>query len=193
MREREAFLERLEVEEVWGIAKRWGQRLRDLGGTTAASFARLPDGLLRKHLNVVGLRTAYELRGVSCLPIEHAPAPRKSLVRSRSFGEPVTAFEPLREAVSTHAARAAEKLRREGLAAGRLHVFATTKEHGAGPHKTCAATCALGHPTNRTPELIRAAVRLLEACYEEVDWRRRPYRYQKAGVTLTELTAAEPE
>src|SRR5690606_12354194 len=106
MGERAAFLERLEVEEVWGIAKRWGQRLRDLGGPTAASFARLPDALIRKHLNVVGLRTAYELRGISCLPIEQAPPPRKSLVRSRSFGEAVTDFTAIREAVSTHAARA---------------------------------------------------------------------------------------
>ena len=42
-------------------------------------------------------------------------------------------------------------------------MFVTTKEHGEGPHKTCAASCTLGHSTNRTRDLIRAAVRLLEA------------------------------
>lgn len=57
---------------------------------TAASFAGLSDHLVRRHLNVVGLQTAYELRGVSCVPLDEAPVSRQTIIWSRSFGEPVS-------------------------------------------------------------------------------------------------------
>ncbi|MBC14557.1 MAG: DNA-directed DNA polymerase, partial [Rhodothermaceae bacterium] len=71
--DRDDWLERMDVGDVWGVGRRWGQSLRDLGGSTAAKLSRMPDRLLRHRFNVVLLRTAMELRGVSCLPLEQAP------------------------------------------------------------------------------------------------------------------------
>ncbi|MDX1421054.1 MAG: DUF4113 domain-containing protein [Rubricoccaceae bacterium] len=192
--EREAYLAGLPVEEVWGIAARWGRRLRALDAPTAAAFAALPDRAIRRGLSVVALRTAYELRGTSCIPLDHAPPTRKSLVRSRSFGHALAgevAFPLLREALATHAARAAEKLRAEGLVAGVLQAFATTKGHGRGPHRHGAATVTLARPTNRTPALITAAGACLARLFEAAAPDGRPYRYKKAGVMLTALGPAE--
>lgn len=122
----EAFLDGMPVTDVWGLARRSAARL-PAEAQTAGRFAALPDQTIRRRLGVVGLRTAYELRGVSCLPLERAPTPRHSLVRSRSFGQPVTSVAALREATATHAARAAEKLRAEGLAARAVGAFVSTK------------------------------------------------------------------
>ena len=41
---------------------------------------------------------------------------RKSIMASCSFGRPVTTCDEMKEAVATYAARAAEKMRRQGLA-----------------------------------------------------------------------------
>ncbi len=184
----DAVLARVPVRDVWGIGWRWAPRLEAKGVGTALKLRDLDDGWVRKHLHVVGLRLVYELRGVSCLPLERAPSPRHSVVRTRSFGRAVTDAEAVREAVAAHAARAAEKLRAEGLRAGALHAFATTKGHGPGPHIHAAHAVAVDPPTNHTPALIKAALRALDACYREAPPGGPPYRYKKAGVVLTALT-----
>ena len=184
---RDAWLERMDVGDVWGVGRRWGQSLRDLGGSTAAKLARMPDRLLRQRFNVVLLRTAMELRGISCLPLEQAPVTRQTLVKSRSFGEPVTGLGAISQAVATHAARAAEKLRAEGLVAGRISAFVTTKGFGSGPHRSGGCDEALVEASADTTALVGAARRCLGRAYVGADTRGRPYRYRKAGVMLAEI------
>lgn len=189
---REAFLARLSVRDVWGISRRWGRRLEGLGAATVADFVALPDPVIRKTLSVVGLRTAYELRGVSCLGLDHDPPVRQSLIRSRSFRQPITDLATISEAVATHAARAGEKLRREGLVAGRIAALVTTKGVGEGPHRTGWLELPLATPTNRTPHLIRAAKSSAAQSFEPCDFYGHPYRYRKAGVVCTDLRPARP-
>ena len=59
-------------------------------------------------------RTVRELQGVSCISLETAPAAKKQIACTRSFGHPITTLPPLIEAVSEFATRAAEKLRAGG-------------------------------------------------------------------------------
>ena len=58
-----------------------------------------------------------------CLPLEPAWVLHKGLVVPRASGRKLTAFEPVTEALVAHVARAAEKLRRDGMAARHLTVF----------------------------------------------------------------------
>lgn len=176
-----AVLDDLPVEEVWGIGSAYAEHLNEHGVETAAAFRRLPDAWIRRHLTVVGLRLAMELRGTPCLPLEDAPQPRKSMIRSRSFSGRVHTEAELREAVSTHAQRAAEKLREEGLVAGQLEVFVTTKRFGDPPHYANAASAALQPATHHTPALLDAAGTLLDVIYREGP------AYKKAGVGLQAL------
>ncbi len=184
--DREAWLEALAVESVWGIARAWGRRLRAVGGTTAAGLARLPDALVRQQTSVVGLRTVYELRGVPAVGLDDAPA-RRTLIRSRSFGERIADRRTIEQAVATHAARACEKLRREGLVAGHVAAFVTTKGYGEGPHHSGSSGVMLDTATARTPDVIRAALLCLRRCHVERDARGRAVGYRKAGVVLSEL------
>ena len=183
--DRDAFLDALPVQDVWGIGPRWARRLRDEGVATAAQFAALDDARLRRHYSVVALRTAFELRGTPCVGGD--PPVRRTLVRSRSFGETTSALGPALEAVANHAARAAQNLRAEGLAATALQVFVTTGGHGPGPHRHGALMAPFPHATASTFEIVRLARRLLAACHRPADRSGRPYRYLKAGVVLTEL------
>lgn len=102
------------------------------------------------------------MRGIEAVQDGDGPVTRKTMIRSRSFGDPVEDLETIRRAVATHAARAAEKLRAEGLVAGRVGAFCTTKGYGDGPHRTGWVEGDLVCASNRTPDLIRAALAALE-------------------------------
>ena len=135
---------------------------------------------------VTGLRTAMELRGVSCIDLERQPPPRQTTVVSRTFARPVERLDELGDAVSTFAARAAEKLRRERLVAGNVAVFITTGRFAGGERRYAnGATIAFPGPTSHGGEIIRVALGGLERIY------RPGYRYKKAGVMLLDLAAED--
>jgi DNA polymerase V len=100
------------VEEIWGIGPGSTKRLKAHEITTALQLRNANDRWIRQYLGVVGQRIVWELRGISCLPLELCPPPKQSLMVSRSFGRPITALTEMREAVATYTTRAAEKLRR---------------------------------------------------------------------------------
>ncbi|NNN07230.1 MAG: DUF4113 domain-containing protein [Elusimicrobia bacterium] len=181
-RERAAVLALTPVEHVWGIARRSAERLVPFGVTTAADFAALDDAVILKTLGIGGLRLAQELRGVSCLNLAAAPAPRKSILVSRSFGRAVGALAPLEAAVAAFAARAAERARRHGLHAGALRVFLGWRDDG-GP--VAADAVRRLPPTADTAALARAARALVGELFVET----RSYR--KAGVILGALEPAD--
>ena len=130
---REELLKRVSVGDIWGIGSAYEKTLQEKGVASAAEFRALPGPWIRSEMTVVGLRTAWELRGWSCLDLELVRPDRKTLVRSRSFGERVESKSNLREALATRAQRAAEKLREESLVAKGIKVFITTKRLGEPP------------------------------------------------------------
>lgn len=180
-----AALAAVPVEEVWGIAGRWGERLRALGLTQAAALREADPKWLRRHFGVVMERIGLELRGVSCLSLETVPPPRKQILTSRSFGEKVTRLEDLRAAVTRFAVRAGEKLRAQGLSAQALSVFIQTSPFDTTqPYYANAVTLAFDRPSQDSGYLIRQALRGLERLF------RDGYAYQKAGVMLLDLVPA---
>lgn len=60
-------------------------------------------------MTVKGGRTVYELRGVSCLPMELVEPKRKGIAVTRSLGKLVTEWTEMRKALASDATRAAEQ------------------------------------------------------------------------------------
>ena len=181
----DALLATIEVGDVWGIGRRQTQKLFACGISTALDLKNGNDTWLRKHLTVTGLRTAMELRGISCLPLEESPPPRKSVTSSRSFGQPVTYLAWLREALSSYIAIAAEKLRVEDLKTGCVQVYLTTNRFREGePQYANSKTVTLPIHTSSTLELIHYADEVLRQLY------RPGYAYKKVGVVLMDLVPA---
>lgn len=179
-------LRRTPVEDVWGVGRRYSEMLKREGVLTALDLRNRDDVWIRRRMSIVGLRLVHELRGVSCLPLEFAPAPKASLTVSRSFGSAIETLGEMREAVAHFAARAAEKLRKEGAIAGVLTLFLSTNRFNSDPQYTSSAIVHLPVPTDFTPELIRVAHRATDRIFVE------GYRYKKAGVTLMELIPTHP-
>ncbi len=179
-------LAQVKVEDVWGIGRRWGARLRRNHITTALHLCGLSDQQARRYMNVIGLRTVYELRGTPCFPLEAQPPTRKSVVHSRSFGEAVSDPATMREVLTTFVSRAAMKLRRDKLAAHMLHVFLLTGHRHKPDARQDAATIHLSQATNYTPWLLQAANAGLHKA-----WRPNS-SYTKAGVLCYGLVPESP-
>ncbi len=182
--DRDRLLSRIPVEEVWGIGPNHARTLRDYGITTALHLRHADHQWIRKHLGIVGLRLVEELGGRSCLALEDCPPPKQSITCSRSFGTPITTLPEMEEAISVYVSRAAEKLRREGLATTYLTIFLTTNPFKPGPHYSNGLTRKLSVATASTSELIRLALQGIRQLYRE------GYEYKKAGVLLTGLVSA---
>ncbi len=184
--EREELLSRVPVGDIWGIGSAYEETLHEKGVVSAAGFRALPDPWIRSEMTVVGLRTAWELRGRSCLDLELVRPDRKTMIRSRSFGGRVESKAGLREALAKHAQRAAEKLREEGRVARGIKTFITTKRFGDPPYYSNGLAASLSTHTARAAPFVKASRRLLEPIY------RDRYRYKKAGVMLYDIRPARP-
>jgi DNA polymerase V len=169
------------VSEVWGIGGASAAKLAKLGVQTAADLAALEPDDARALMTVTGGRTVYELRGISCLPLELAEPTRKGIAVTRSFGVPITSWQQMREAMASYATRAAEKMRRYKVAADSIFVFMHTNSFNNDPFYSNGASARFSETTNDTGEVVGLAIRLGERL-----WRDN-YRYTKCGVMITEL------
>ncbi|WP_040653004.1 Y-family DNA polymerase [Pseudogulbenkiania ferrooxidans] len=182
-----ALLQRLEpvaVEEVWGIGRRLGERLRLAGIGSARQLAETERDWLQRRFGLVTARIADELRGVSCLALESLLEPRRSVMSTRSFGRKVTALAELQEAAAMHASRVAERLRRQGSLAHFLRVGIRSGVPGWGRGGDASETVALLPPSNDSRVLARAAQQAVARLWQ------RGVRYHKAGVMAFELVDA---
>ena len=181
--ERDHMLATVDVQDIWGVGRRWAARLRQLGVHTALDMSRMPTAELRRRFNVVAMRTGMELRGVACQEIQDLAIPRKTMVRSRSFGEMVTEWEDMAEAIASHAIRAAEKLRAEGARAAQLSVFIDTNRFRTDLPQYHRSGCEELLPaTNTTPVILKKALAIGQHLW------KNGYHYKKAGVMLSEIT-----
>jgi DNA polymerase V len=173
------------VKDIWGIGRSYTRLLQSHGICTALELRDADDRWIRQQMGVVGIRIVWELRGISCLPLELNPPPKKSLMVSRSFGRPIATLDEMREAVATYTTRATEKLRRHRLAAGTLTVFLMTNRFKEDePQYANDIKITLPVATSDTAELIAYALAGIEHIYED------GYRYKKAGVLFTGLVPA---
>lgn len=171
------------VEELWGVGRRIAKKLNQLGITTALDLARTNPTFIRKHFTVVLERTVRELNGESCISLEEAPPPKQQIVCSKSFGERITTYEAMRQAICQYAERAAEKLREERQYCRHIAVFVKTSPFAADEtYYGNVASEKLLTPTRDTRDVITAAVKALDRIWTD------GHRYAKAGIMLNEFT-----
>lgn len=184
-RMRGTLLGHTEVGEVWGVGPRIAAQLKAAGVEMVAQLMQLDLGTIRKRFSVVLERTVLELRGTPCLGLEDVAPNKQQIMCSRSFGQAILDQESLIEAVTTFAARGAEKLRRQGSLAGGVMVYLRTNPfRQQDPQYSRTVTVPLVRPTDDTHALVQSAIRGLKGVF------RPGFRYAKAGVTLLELQPA---
>lgn len=167
----------LRAGEIWGIGPAMARKLMGAGVHTALELKNAPDGWIEKTLGVGGLRTVWELRGKSCLPLETKYEPKQSIRHSRSFGRKVESLSELEYATALHANRAAGEMREDGNAARFLSVFIGSSRGADRPVRD-SATREFEVPAVDSRMLIAAARELVVSMY------RKGFRYGRCGVML---------
>ncbi|MCX5508222.1 translesion error-prone DNA polymerase V subunit UmuC [Pseudomonas sp. BJa3] len=179
---RDWVLRNTEVKEVWGIGRRMTAHLEAMGIRTAMDLAKADPQMLRDKFSVVVEKTARELAGTPCLELDEADPPKQEICCSRMFGKRLTELAPIKQAVATYTARAAEKLRDQGSVCKRMRVSIRTGMFNPDEAKYArGALVELPYPTNDTLLLTRAATEAVGQVY------RSGFRYSKAEVLLMDL------
>ncbi|HEC1253808.1 Y-family DNA polymerase [Escherichia coli] len=169
----------LPVDEVWGVGRRISKKLEAMGIKTVLDLADTDIRFIRKHFNVVLERTVRELRGEPCLELEEYAPVKQEIVCSRSFGERISDYDSMRQAICSYASRAAEKLRGEHQYCRFISTFVKTSPFALNEaYYGNSASVKLITPTQDSRDIIAAATRSLDAIWKD------GHRYQKAGVML---------
>jgi DNA polymerase V len=148
-------------------------------------------------MGIIGVRLVRELNNISCLSLELQPKPKKrqdpasakdareclprqATCVSRSFPHSVKTLSSIKEAIATHTTTVVVKLRKQKQYTTAITIF-LLKSRFKDNYYSNSITLPLSIVTNRTSELINAALRGLELIY------RDGYEYKKAGVIMQGL------
>ena len=178
-------LEKVDINDVWGVGKQLTKFYHKNGIYNAKQLKNKSNTWIKKSSNVLGSRTAMELRGISCIDMEKTKSKRKSCVVSRSFGQRVEKYQELKEAVANYCLNASEKIRSESLIAKSITVFVRTSpfQNKFGYYSN-SKTIDFPIATSDSIEIVKTALTALESIF------KNGYRYQKAGVLLSGLSEA---
>ena len=180
--ERNQWMRRIDVGEVWGIGRRISERLIKMKIHSVHDLVTADIKRLRAQFGVVMERTVSELRGVSCLALEDVTPSKQQIMSSRSFGTMMHTIELISEAVAWHVHAAAEKLRAQRSVAGAIYVFIQTNRfRDSDPQYNGGMVVPLADVSDDTRTLTAAALHGLRRIFRE------GYAYKKCGVMLMEL------
>ncbi|MCX6155976.1 MAG: Y-family DNA polymerase [Candidatus Kapabacteria bacterium] len=177
----DVYLKATAVEDVWGVGPAYTKFLKRYNVLTAFDLKNANNKWIKKRMTVMGLRTVYELRGTPCISLETAPASKKSIVSSRSFGRSTPSRKDVEEGIALFTSRAAEKMRSQKSAAAYITVFLRTNPFKEVPQYHNGCMVRLPVPTQATPELLKFAKRALDQIF------RDGFLYNKVGVMLSGL------
>ena len=175
------FLSLTPVSDLWGVGRQYAAKLATFGIRTALDLYDCKESFVKKQMSVVGLRLWHELHGVPCLPLEMTSKSKKNICTSRTFGCPQTELSAIREAVATHAAACAEKLRQEGSVTNYVQVFIATSHHRPEEQYSNHFTWTLPVASSDSRALVGYAFRALDKIF------RAGLRYNKCGVVVSGL------
>lgn len=182
---RERLLRALPVGDVWGVGRRLRPALENKGISSAWQLANLtPEQAEQLFRNRTREAMVAELKGEPRLEFGDKHDQRKSIMRSRMFGQRLHAYHQLESAVASFAAQAALRLRSQGSITGTIVTFATSGKHAEKPFFGSAAV-TLPEASASNSIIVPAALQALEKIYHD------EVPYQKAGVILLDIRPEE--
>ncbi|MBI4022045.1 MAG: DNA polymerase IV [Candidatus Andersenbacteria bacterium] len=182
MRDIDAALRGLPVEQIWNIGPNTAALLHHHGLSTALAFARAKSQLVASLLTKPGLAVWQELNGQSVLPVTTEPKTSyQTISKVKTFTPPSDDQPYVFAQLWKNLENACSKARRYRQAAQSLVVF--LKRHD---HRAFGLEAKLHRPSAFPNELSAVTRRLFTDLF-------RPHtRYRATGVILGNLTAAAP-
>ena len=169
-------LEFTEIQEVWGIGRKLGVRLRGLGVRTALDFINKDDKWVKSKFGKNGLTSKAELSGVMVSPISNEVDLPKSISDTKSFLEFSSDLQFLKNELSIHIHESCARLRKIDCKCATIGVLLKTKDF-----RTLYSKVQLDIPTDFEFEISRAAFPLLTEMFNS----REVYR--SVGIVLEDF------
>ena len=169
-------LEFTEIQEVWGIGRKLGVRLRGLGVRTALDFINKDDKWVKSKFGKNGLTSKAELSGIMVSPISNEVELPKSISDTKSFLEFSSDLQFLKNELSIHIHESCARLRKIDCKCATIGVLLKTKDF-----RTLYSKVQLDIPTDFEFEISRAAFPLLS----EMFISREVYR--SVGIVLEDF------
>ena len=179
-----SILKNINVEDIWGISRRWGSKLRMIGIGNALDLRDASANRIRQYLGVVVQRIVYELRGISCLDIDKI-LPKKNIMCSRSFGNPVNSKTIIKDFITEYAMRATEKVRQQNSRAQGIYIFLQTNRFKKEKQYNSGIMFGLNFPCCDTSIIIKLALKAVDQIYQS------GYSYHKAGIMMLDLIPSD--
>ena len=176
----EEVLKDINIENIWGISKRWGSKLRMIGIGNALQLRDSSPRRIRQYLGVVVERIVYELQGVTCLDINEI-LPKKNIMCSRSFGNVISDKSSIKKFIAEYTIRACEKMRGQSTRTQSIYIFLQTNKFNKGKQYNKGIVIGLNTPCSDTAQIIKLSTTAVDMIY------RSGYLYQKAGIMLLDL------
>lgn len=175
-------LEKMSVNEVWGVGSRLTKKLNMMGINTAFDLANQSPKKMKQQFSIVLERTVEELNGNSCLNWEEIKQPKQEIFSTRSFGEKIMDINELKASLSSHCSIVAKKLRSQSSLAKKLLIFAHSSPHEENYYKR-SFIYEFPVPTSDSRILANAASEVLPFIF------KKNVRFYKAGIGAIDLVS----
>lgn len=175
-------LNRIKIDDVWGIGRRLNAKLLSCGIDTAGKFIMLPQSYLQRIGNINLVRTQQELKGIDCISINSVNITHKSIMNSRTFGHVISKKQDIADAIISFAQSCARQLRQEGSAAQVVTVY-IRGDHFRQDLPFYSNSCSVRLPSHTASamDIAKHALTAFNNIYRE------NFTYRKAGVMVSDI------
>ena len=181
-------LSKIQINNVWGIGSQQAQKCEKMRIYSAYDFKVYPNKKrIQTIFTKVGRQIQDELSGIRCLDVSDVKEKRQNIQTSRSFKPELSEYDDIAAALSSYAAKASEKLRRQKSNCNMITVFIRTNPFKNTPQYRNGRSIGLMVSTDNTFTIIKVAKMILKHIYVS------GFSYKKVGIILSEFTDSDKE
>ena len=170
----------ISVDDVWGIGRKWSKKLKGIGVNTVGQFIMVSDPIVRKMMNVNGLKTKMELTGQYCHPVQKIPKLKRNVASTRSFGQDIDSFDQVAEAMYSYIKSGVKKLIDNEISPNRATIFLAGNIHKGQKHYT-SRQVTLQRQTRSVDEIWSQIFPHLRSMFSATK------KYKKCGIIFNDL------
>jgi DNA polymerase V len=170
----------ISVDDVWGIGRKWSKKLKGIGVNTVGQFIMVSDPIVRKMMNVNGLKTKMELTGQYCHPVQKIPKLKRNIASTRSFGQDIDSFDQVAEAMYSYIKSGVKKLIDNEISPNRATIFLAGNIHKGQKHYT-SRQVTLQKQTRSIEEIWSQVFPHLRSMFSTTK------KYKKCGIIFNDL------
>ena len=179
------------VNEIWGVGRRYTQKLNDHQIFSISDFCRTSEHIVQKIMTRTGILIHRELQGVACIELQTTPTTRKTIVYSRSFGQKVSDQMELQNILSYYATEFTRKLRRHRMNVALLQIFLSPPYNLRKQQSRISSQIRIPQPTSDYLEITKNVLFLFQHMYQSS--QKRNLSWKKAGILGLQLESSSQE